>query len=231
MLVKFGGGVIDARGSVGGNVFSRNASGAYVRARVKPVNPNSDRQSRIRAIMASRTASYLDSASSAQRVEWGVFASNMPEKNKLGEDIRFSGFVQYIKSNVAALNAGLPAILSGPVIFTKPGEDPLFEVTASEGSQELSIVFSEGRDWVDEDNAGMIIRVGIPQNASRNFFDGPWRHAGLIAGDSSTAPTSPATITSPWPIVELQKVWVGGRIIRSDGRLSDWFQVSPSVGS
>jgi len=36
--IKFGGGVVDARGSLAGNVFSRNKSGAYMRARVTPVN-------------------------------------------------------------------------------------------------------------------------------------------------------------------------------------------------
>lgn len=231
MLVVYGGGILDARGSIGGNTASRNGSGPYWRARVKPVNPNSDAQSRVRAIMSRVSAMYLDSASSAQRLEWGVFASNMPHKNKLGLDIRLSGFNQFVKSNVAALNAELPSILDGPVIFTLPGEDPTFEVSASESSQELSVIFNDNRDWVDEDFAGMIIQVGIPQNASIGFFNGPWRHADIIRGDSSTAPTTPATIASPWPVVELQKVWVRGKIIRADGRTSDWFQVSPIVGS
>lgn len=231
MLIKFGGGVVAASGSIAGNTFSRNRYGAYARARTKPVNPQTDRQSRVRAIMSLVSAQYLDSATATNRTNWGIFASNMPETNKLGDTINLSGFNQYIKSNVAAINAGLPKILDAPVVFTKPGEDPAFAVTGSEGDEEVSVTFTEGRDWVDEDEAGMIIQMGIPQNASIGFFNGPWRHAGIIEGDSIAAPTSPTVVTMPYAAVELQKVWVRGRIIRADGRLSDWFQVSFIVGA
>lgn len=231
MLIKFGGGVVDARGSIAGSTFSRNRSGAYARARVKPVNPNSDRQSDIRAIMSLTSAAYLDSASSVQRAEWGVFASNMPEKNKLGEDIRLSGFNQFVKTNVAARNAGLPMVVDGPTIFTKPGEDINFEASGSEATQQASIIFSDSSAWVDEDDSAMIIQIGIPQNASINFFDGPWRHAGIIRGNLASPPTSPATIALPYPSVEGQKLWVRGRLIFDDGRLGDWFHDSFDMGA
>ena len=231
MLVVYGGGIMDARGSIGGQTHSRNRYGAYVRARTKPINPNTDRQSVARAVMAEVAASYLDSASSAQRLEWSVFASNMPEKNKLGQTINFSGYNQYVKSNCAAQNAGLPRILDGPVNFTKPGQDPAFDVTSSEGSQEISVVFDENRDWAGEDNAGMIVQVGIPQNPSISFFNGPWQSVALIAGNTAVPITTPQVVTSPYPIVALQKVWVRAKIIRADGRISDWFQVSHIVGA
>ena len=231
MLVKFGGGITAASGSVGGNTFSRNRYGAYMRVRTKPVNPQTDRQSRVRAIMSQNAAAYLDSASSAQRIEWGVYATNIVKKNKLSEDIRWSGYNHFIASKTAAKNAGLPAILDGPVIFTLPGEDPTFAVTASAATQLATITFADRADWCSEDNAGMIISIGIPQNASRAFFDGPYKHAGLIAGDLSVPITSPQTIALPYPAVENQKLWVRGRIIRADGRLSDWFQVSISVAA
>lgn len=230
-LIKFGGPVIEARGSVAGTTFSRNRSGAYIRARVKPVNPNSPRQASIRAIQSSMGERWLDSASAAQRVQWGVFADNVPAKNLLGEVISLSGWNQFVKSNVTAKNAGLPQILDGPAIFTLPAQDSDVEIAVSEASQEISVTFNESRDWVDESNSGMIVEMGIPQNPTINFFVSPYRHAGLIRGDDSTAPTSPATVAVPFPVVEGQKIFAQTKIIRDDGRVSDWFQVNVLCGS
>ncbi|GAH13494.1 unnamed protein product, partial [marine sediment metagenome] len=48
-LVKYGGGIVQMSGSIAGNTFARNRYGNYVRARTKPINPNSDRQVVVRA--------------------------------------------------------------------------------------------------------------------------------------------------------------------------------------
>ena len=48
MLIKWGAGIIEGRGSIAGMTASRNKSGAIIRARTKPVNPRSDRQSEAR---------------------------------------------------------------------------------------------------------------------------------------------------------------------------------------
>lgn len=223
-LVSFGGGILEMRGSIGANTFARNKSGAYVRARTKPINPNTDRQSVVRANMSLVSKSWFDSASGAQRIEWETFAKNMPETNKLGQVMNLSGFNQFVRSNLAAKNAGFPSLLDGPASFVKPGEDPLMTAVGDEASQEVNVTFDDNRDWVDIDEAGMIVQVGIPQNPSVSFFNGPWRHAGVIEGDSGAPPTTPATIASPWPIVENQRIWVRCSIILDDGRLSDWFQ-------
>jgi len=232
MLVKFGGGVLDARGSIGGNTFSRNRYGAYARARVTPVNPQSLRQSAIRAIVSEVTTQWLGVLTAVQRAAWGVFASNVPAKNKLGEEIFLSGFNQFVKSNVALKNAGLAYIAAAPVVFTLPGEDTSFAASADAGTGKLSIVFDDTRDWVDEDEAGMIIQAGIPQNGSINYFNGPWRHAGIILGDSVSAPSTPdATIDYPYEIADGQQIFVRGKIIRADGRISDWFRGNSTVAT
>lgn len=231
MLVRYGGGILDARGSIGGQTHSRNRSGAYVRARTVPTNPNTPRQAAVRAIMSVVTANWNNLLSAAQRISWDLFALNVPAKNKLGETINLTGFNQYVKSNIASLNASLPAILAGPTDFTLPGEDATMSVVGSEGSQELEVTFDALRDWVNEDGAGMIVQMGAPQDASINYFSGPWRFADSIDGDGTTAPTSPATIVVPFAITENQKLFVRARILRADGRLSGWFQLDVICGA
>lgn len=226
MLVKFGGIVIDGRGSVGGNTFARNRSGAYVRKRTTPVNPNSTRQATIRAIQSVMGEKWKNSATASQRLDWGIYASNVPAKNKLGEVINLSGWNQFVKSNVVALNAGLPLIADAPADFTLPAQDETVTITVSESTQLITVNFADGRPWVDEDDSALIVQMGIPQNPTINFFDGPYRHAGIVRGDSGAAPTSPQTIAVPYSVVESQKIFAQTKIIRDDGRVSDWFQVN-----
>jgi hypothetical protein len=230
-LVKFGGGITEMRGSIGGSVFSRNRSGATVRARTTPVNPKTALQSAIRAIISFVSQSWRTATTAAQKAGWAVYAANVPAKNKLGEVISLSGFNQYVKSNVAAQNAGLTAILSAPSVFTLPGEDSTLAAVISEGSQEIAVTFDATREWVDEDNAGLLIYMGMPQDDSIEFFDGPWRYAGIISGDGTAPPVTGDAVAVPFPVVADQKVFVQARIIRADGRLSDTFRSSTIAGA
>jgi hypothetical protein len=231
MLVKWGGGIVDGRGSIGGTTFSRNRYGAIARARTKPVNPKTALQSAVRALMATISQAWFALVSIAQRADWAVYAANVPAKNKLGEVINLTGFNMFVKSNMAAQNAGLPQILDGPAVFTLPGEDPTFAVVASEATQDLACTFDALAAWVDEDDAALIVQMGIPQNDSINFFDGPWRHAGAILGDGTTPPVTGDSVTAPFPIVAGQKIFTRARIILADGRLSDWFRVDSICGA
>lgn len=231
-LVKLGSLVSDIRGSVGGTVFTRNKSGAIVRQRTVPINPNTARQSTIRAIIAQVSASWAPGTTQAQKDAWGVFAANMLQPNKVGEAIQISGFNQFARANQTLLNAGLAAVADAPVIFNLPGEDILYATEIDAGTGKISVVFDDSRDWVDEDGAAMIVQMGIPQSVGRQFFGGPWRHAGVILGDGTTAPTTPdANIDVPFVVADGQKVWTRAKIIRVDGRRSDWFRSDSIVAS
>jgi len=225
MLVKYGGGILDARGSIGGQTHSRNKSGAYVRARTTPINPRSARQTAIRAKISYVAQLYRSGLSAAQKAAWAVFAANVPKTNKLGEVINHSGYNCFVSSNVASLNAGLTTILPAPTVFTMPGADPDFESTIDAGTGKLSLTFDADRDWCDEDGGALIVEMGLPQSDSIGFFNGPWRHAGVVEGDSATAPTSPdANLDVPFEVADGQKVWTRAKILRADGRLSNWFR-------
>lgn len=231
-LIRFGGGIVEMRGSIGGTVYSRNRSGAIARARVTPVNPQTPRMSAIQAIIAQVTAAWANLLSDAQRAAWAVFADNVPSKNKLGEEISLSGFNQYVKSNTVLLNAGLAVIADAPILFTLPGEDPTFATEVDAGTGIISVVFDDTRDWVGEDTSGLVVQMGIPVSPGINFFDGPWRHAGVILGDGTTPPTSPdVTISVPFEVGDGQKVFTRGKVVRGDGRVSDWFRSNSIVAS
>ena len=223
-LVKLGGGIIQMTGSIGGNTFARNRSGNYVRARTTPVNPRTALQIAIRAAMAELTARWSTILTPAQRIAWNLYASSVAMKNRLGESINLTGFNHYIRSNSVRTRYAIANVDDGPVIFEIPEQDPAFACTISEAAQEIVVAFDDVLPWASEDGAHLAIYQGQPQNAQRNFFDGPWRNAAIIFGNSGVPITTPQTIPVSFAVAEGQRIWIYARISRADGRLSEVFR-------
>ncbi len=230
-LVKYGGGIIQMSGSIAGTVHARNRSGNYVRARTKPVNPNTDRQDAVRSAVAFLADRWAATLTDAQRIAWNLYGNSVAMKNKLGETIKLSGFNHYIRSNTIATSRGGAQVDAGPVIFELPAQDPTLAVTGSEATQQLSIAFDTGMDWVTEAGAYLQCYQGTPQNAQRNFFAGPWR---WIMGQQGIDPggvVSPILIAVDFAISEGQRQWVYCRISRADGRISEIFRADCFVAA
>jgi len=222
-LVQYGGGILGMRGSVGGQVHSKNRFGNYIRARTVPVNPNTQRQSTMRAIVASLATYWSATLSVAERAAWEVYAASITFTNKLGEQVNLTGFNHFVRSNSFALQNGGAVVAAGPTTLTLPGEDPTFAVTISEATQELTVVFDDTLAWANADGGLMGVYCSKPQSAGTSFITGPWKLAGTIDGATAVPPATPATIDSPWPIAEGQVIAVRARLMEVDGRLSDHF--------
>lgn len=223
-LVKYGGGIIQMSGSIAGNTYARNRYGNYARARTKPVNPNSDRQTVVRAAMAFLTDRWSQTVTAAQRTAWNLYGSNVNMTNRLGETVNLTGFNHYLRSNIIAKMISLTIVDAGPVVFEIPAHDPTYAITASEATQQITAAYDATMDWADEDGANLILFGGTPQNPQRNFFGGPWRLYGQVTGVNGAPPASPHAGTSPFAIAELQRLWGYARIRRADGRLSEPFR-------
>ncbi len=230
-LVKYGGGIIQMSGAIAGNVFARNHYGNYVRARTKPVNPNSPGQVAVRAALDALVQRWSVTLTPVQRAAWNLYGSNVAMKNKLGESVFLTGFNHYVRSNTAfkrQLNLQQDA---GPVVFELPAADALFAMTASEAVQQVSITFDALLPWASEDGAGMLIYQGTPQNAQRNFFAGPWRSISAIWGNFAAPPASPFGMAIDFPIAAGQRQWIYARIRRADGRISTPFRADVLVAA
>lgn len=230
-LIKLGGGVADIRGSIGGTVFSKNRYGSYSRNRTIPVNPSSTSQQKIRSAVSQIRDAWFNTLTDAQRAEWATYAANVTVLNRLGESINLTGWNMFCRSNLAALYNDLAIIADGPAEFSLPAQDSTLAITASEATQLVSVAFDTGADWVGEDDAYLLVYASKPQNATKNFFVGPYNLAGKVAGDSGTPPISPQTIAVPTAVVSGQKLFVQCRILRADGRLSEPFRASCTCGA
>jgi len=230
-LIKLGGLVSAASGSVGGTTFARNRYGAYARNRTKPINPNSALQQAVRATVSFLTDRWSNDLTAAQRAAWNLYGANVVMTNKLGESMNLSGFNHYIRSNSILKRSGRTVVDAGPTTFEIPGGDPTFSITASAATQLVEYTFDDTMAWNMEADGWMHIFGGQPQNAQRNFFAGPWKIAHALAGAALGGAVSPASAAHPFTITEGQHIWSYGRITRADGRLSQPFRADVLVSA
>lgn len=217
-LVKFGLGVTQMSGSVGGVTAARNASGNYFRARTKPVNPGTDGQHTVRDVIGQLAQYWRDTMTPAERAAWEAYALAVNMQNKLSENIKLSGFNHFIRCNSIYLRQTALVEATGPTTLALPELDSTLSMTALVSDNSLHVTFNESSPWRSIPDSMMVVWCGTPQNATRNFFAGPWK----LAGGISAINPSPKTILAPYTLVLGQKVWAYARILTgpTDMRLS-----------
>jgi len=107
--IKFGNFIVDARGKVSGNVYSKNKGGAYARTRVKPANPRSSFQSAVRAFFTTNSQAWR-ALTDVQRQSWIQGVGNFVRKNRLGDAHNLSGNSLY-----QSLNKNLADVAIAPI--------------------------------------------------------------------------------------------------------------------
>jgi len=227
-LVKFGGGIVQMSGSIAGSTFARNRFGNYMRSRTKPINPMSARQTGARITVMYLAEQWRESPmDDAKRLAWETYAKGVAWSNKLAEIVRLSGYNHFVRSNAALIRAGGSLVINGPPDIGLPPGDTELAVVANATTQKLSITFTPTFDWAKETGAYMSIDMGMPQNPTRGFFGGPWRHCKGIAGIDSVGVESPQLIDPSYTLTPGQKIWCRARIIRKDARVSTLFVAPP----
>lgn len=224
--MKFKGVLIgEASGSVASNTFSHNRGGQYVRQRSVPTNPNTSFQQAIRGFVTLLTSNWGSVLAAAQRAAWDVYAENVLLPDTLGEPRNPGGLGMYVRSNVPRLQAALPRQDDAPTTFNL-GEftNPAFG-TLDGSFDTVQLAFTDTDAWANEDDSAMLLYLSRPQNASINYFKGPYRFAGSVLGDAMTPPTSPQSFNAPFPFAPGNRVFGYTRVTRADGRLSGVFRL------
>lgn len=106
-IAKFGVLIVDARGTIGGVVFTANKAGPYLKLWAAAVNPQSPLQTAQRAKI-STAAQAWQALSSANRDLWDTYAA-LPAQdltNSLGETYSISGFLWFVRISSNLASAG-----------------------------------------------------------------------------------------------------------------------------
>lgn len=219
----------EVSGSLGGIVFSHGPGGPYMRARALVTNPNTPQQQLIRGLLSQLTSLWVNTLSQLERDAWILYAANVTLLNRIGQARNVSGLNMYVRSNVPILQALFARQDTAPPIFDL-GDFTAPTATAQAAAQTLTVTFADTDEWVDEDDAALLVYASRPQNNSIEFFKGPYRFAGSIDGDLALPPTSPAVIPLPFAAVAGQNVHFRAQVIRADGRLSSDVMLVAFVG-
>ena len=182
-------------GSLGGITLSRNRGGMYLRGRAIPTNPNSTFQQAVRSAAAQLASLWGNTLTTVQRAAWDLYAENVELPNSLGDPRNVGGLGMYIRSNVPRIASGVAGLVrvdDAPIIFDLGSVGPLTVVSVTAATNIVSFGFTDTDEWVDEDAAALLVYTSRQNNASINYFKGPYLFAGAVLGDSTTPPTTPA---------------------------------------
>jgi len=217
-------------GKMGATVASHNRYGTYLRQHAIPVNPSTQRQNTARSIFAAMVNRWNSAGMATKKAGWELYAANVQVKDRNGNPQTLTGLSMYIRCATVVYQARQDYPSTAPSVMSLPEVDPSAAVSISAATQKVSVSFSKLLPWALEDGGDMVVQMGQPQGSGVNFFIGPWRYAGTIAGHTAGAPDSPALIDVPFPVAADEKVWVRLRIVRADSRVSEPFLCQCVVG-
>lgn len=115
LKVKMSGvGIVEARGKLGGTVFTKNRSGAACRVKVTPVNHQSPDQQEVRVNFGGRSSAFR-SLTQDQINAWNeAAASGFPITNIWGDPVHLTGANLYTSLNLNLAIVGVAAISDPP---------------------------------------------------------------------------------------------------------------------
>ena len=217
----------DLSGSVAGITASRNASGAYFRARTVPSDKFTAKQRLAREAMRNMSPDWAP-LSPAEKASWNTYGAGIPFTPPIGNDYNLNGQQIYNRSKLAVKYSNESTLAPGLVVpDTAPagpglpvfsGAPVLFDAFAS--TQQVLIGYDGTDTWVTEDGAALLMRISAPQGIGVLNFSGPFLAVPDLRGSSTSPPTSPVSRTAPSPIKQFQVLFAEIKVYRADGGLS-----------
>lgn len=200
------------RGSLGGDTFSRNKGGDYVRRRVAPVNPQSVRQQTTRTLLGKYAVDWSLVLTAAQRSAWEAYAQDHPVKNSQGQDVLITGLAWYALVNTKLDDAGATTIAWPPVAVAPSGLDTLAcDITAI---TTVVVTFTPALA------AGH--RLQLWQSLAVSSGSTPNRNQCRLVGYSGAAEASPWTATLRHPIQSAARGVFYAAVMSAEGLTSPY---------
>lgn len=178
--IKFGMFMTDARGKVGGQVFSKNRGGAYVRTKVTPSNARTSRQVFIRSLLASISQKW-STLTASQRNSFNESVTSWATTDIFGDSRNPSGKSLFTKLNVNLVNSGQAQVTVAPNKI----DIPIIGITSAiaDISEEEITITATGSFA----GGACVVFGTAPQSAGTNFFKGKYRQ---ITTKVATLPTA-----------------------------------------
>jgi len=176
MKIKWSGiAVVDGRGKINGSVASKNRSGAYMRTKVTPVNPQTSAQVAARNVLSNFSQAW-SGITQAARDAWNSAVGDFQTTDIFGDLRSPTGKNLYTKLNANLVSVGLAAIGVPPL----PSSVPSLSITSLDiaiGAVQFDATFTG-------DNAAVSYQVWATPGVSPgvSFVKSEYRQIGAVAG-------------------------------------------------
>ena len=168
--IKFGMMMTDARGKLGGHVFTKAKSGATIRTKVTPLNPKTSAQSEARSALGANSQAWR-MLTETQRLAWNSAAQEVSKTNAFGDTYFPSGKNYFTAVNNNIRNVGGGVLVEPPALVTMPGLTSV-EVDLDLVAEQLDIAPN-----LIGDDAGIVLVCNATsgQSSGRYNFSGKYR--------------------------------------------------------
>lgn len=212
--VKFGMMMTDARGKLGGQVFSKNKGGSYVRTKVTPTNPSTTAQATARALFSTISQGW-SALTAAQRAAWNAAVPDWATTDIFGDLKNPTGKELYQRLNNQAQSAGLAAVTDVPAKLALPDDI----VTA------VAINITAGTITLTGANTDADVQVMLDAtavlSAGTKFVKNRLRNIYNEAGDSYVAATAYAAYTAKFGVPSAgDNIYIGVKYVVASGQAS-----------
>lgn len=212
--IKWGMIVADGRGKLGGQVFSKNRSGAYIRTKVTPTNPQTSAQTIVRQSFAvfsqawsALTATLIASWNGAVK-DWATTDVFGDIKNPTGKNL-------FLRLNQSATQAGYPSFTAVPAKLEMV-EGVITSVVVNTTLDEInSLGYYEGVD------ARLVVSATPPVSNGTSYVKNRLRQFYNCLSDEYTGGEAFGLYTARFgrPVVG-QKIFFGFKYVLPNGQQS-----------
>ena len=181
MKMKWGALVVDGRGKIGGQVASKNRSGAYLRTKVTPVNPRSGSQITVRNRLSGLSQGWRG-LTAANRAAWNSAVSDFAKTNIFGDLVNPTGFNLYQRLNNNLLRIG-EAALSTPPAPSSIDDIVIGALTAAAAAGTVSLAYTASAGSGSE----IEVYATPPLSAGVSFVKTEYRLIGSFTSDTASS--------------------------------------------
>lgn len=212
--IKFGMMMTDASGKLGGQVFSKNRGGSYVRTKTTPSNPQTSAQMNIRGIFAGISSAW-STLGEANRLSFNNLVSSYASTDIFGDLRNPSG-----KALFQRLNQNLS--ISGQATITDcvpPIEVPFANVVSAEVNVGATTITLETAG--NTSGSKLVVWATPVLSAGTSFVKNQLRQIGVFDGDVAAAENIASAYASKFGAVPTAgNVTIGVRVINANGQAS-----------
>ena len=214
MKIKWGALVVDGRGKIGGQIASKNGAGAYMKNKVTPSNPQTTRQSFVRAQFASISQGW-SALTAAQILGWNEAVSDWTNTNIFGDLKKPSGKALYQRLNNQAQAAGLAAVTTVPTKLALPN-NPITAVPIGIAATTLAITGASVDPTVQ-----VVVFGAAPVSDGTKNVQGKLRQLYAVSADAYTSSDAFDAYEAKFGAIALgQNIYIGVKYVVASGQAS-----------